>query len=283
MGTQDRAAMKKILVSNDDGIRAPGLLAVAKALNETNRYEIRVAAPEEEQSAKSHSITLRGTLTVRRYELPGELVDIPAYMVTGTPADCVKVALNTQLCEGWRPDLVISGINRGLNTGLNVHYSGTVAAAREANICSIPAIAASMDCRQHCNDGYFALGRALVELVDAVFQDMGEHGDEWARTILNVNAPNPTKGETRGWKLTQQGRAIFKDDYSPHSEEKDEEGNIILRRFSIHGAYEVNETDVAMDSAAVQEGYYSVTPLPLQYLRTPALGLENWPLFQANK
>merc|ERR1712137_454537 len=281
MGTQDRAAMKKILVSNDDGIRAPGLLAVAKALNETNRYEIRVAAPEEEQSAKSHSITLRGTLTVRRYELPGELVDIPAYMVTGTPADCVKVALNTQLCEGWRPDLVISGINRGLNTGLNVHYSGTCAAAREANICGIPAIAVSMDCRKHCDEGYYALGRVLVELVEAVLEDMTVHPEEWARTILNVNGPNLSQTESRGWKLTQQGRAIFKDDYVPHSEERTDDGQLILRRFSIHGAYEVNERNIEMDSAAVKEGFLSVTVLPLQYLRTPALTLEEWPIFSS--
>lgn len=112
---------KSILVSNDDGIKAEGLLALLKELHKQG-YDVRVVAPYEEQSAKSHAVTLFGELDVYSHVFPDELADIPAYAVDGTPADCVKLALGIPLFPGWTPDLLISGqYNCSIDTLISLH------------------------------------------------------------------------------------------------------------------------------------------------------------------
>src|SRR5947208_8075550 len=127
----------RILVSNDDGVRAPGILAVAQALQPLG--EVTIAAPSENQSGKGHSIITSDPIFVDQVTLAGGL---PAFSIVATPATCVKVGIRALMSE--RPDLVVSGINRGYNVGVVTYVSGTVGAAREAALQGIPAIASSL-------------------------------------------------------------------------------------------------------------------------------------------
>jgi 5'/3'-nucleotidase len=127
----------KILVSNDDGIDAPGINALAKALKEIG--EVIVVAPRTEQSAVGHKITMQNPLRVTKYYKNG---DFFGYAVDGTPADCIKMGIRNIMKE--QPDIVVSGINHGANTAISIIYSGTVSAAREAAIMDVPAIAISV-------------------------------------------------------------------------------------------------------------------------------------------
>ena len=128
---------RKILLVNDDGIRADGLAFLARLASRLG--EVTVAAPDSQCSAMSHRITVHGELTVKKVSFP--VPEVTAYSVSGTPADCVKVALHYLLSE--KPDIVFSGINRGYNAGVDILYSGTVGAAMEALVNGIPAIAFS--------------------------------------------------------------------------------------------------------------------------------------------
>src|SRR5437868_13668469 len=136
--------MKKILLTNDDGLESPGLTTLVHALLSTGRYDLRVVAPEREQSGVGHCITIHWPLFAEKVTLPDPVSFIPAFKVAGTPADCVKLAI-TNLFPDFVPDLVLSGINRGPNIGMNVFYSGTVAGALEACMNSLPAVALSLD------------------------------------------------------------------------------------------------------------------------------------------
>ena len=171
------------LLSNDDGIASPGLQAMRDALRE--RYEVIVLAPETEQSAASHALSLHRPLRLRQ-------VEEGTFALDGTPADCVYVALHggTRVVPR-RPDLIVSGINRGLNLGQDVFYSGTVAAAREGALRGIPAVAVSAHL-------YADLG-AVGQLGARVASELLARGVRGV--LLNLNVPKRWTGEVRAAKI----------------------------------------------------------------------------------
>ncbi len=186
-----RPKEKIILVSNDDGIRSHGILKLASALRRVGR--VYVVAPDRERSAAGHSLTLHRPLRVER-------VGEGMYAVDGTPTDCISLAVNGIMPS--RPDIVVSGINKGANLGEDVTYSGTVSAAMEGTLMGIPSIAVSLAGR----DGFdfkdaarFAVSLARRILKSGLPKD----------TLLNVNVPQVIK--VKGHRITRQGKRFFSD------------------------------------------------------------------------
>jgi 5'-nucleotidase len=179
--------MKRILITNDDGIRAEGLKALEKGL--AHLGEITVVAPDREMSATSQSITIHSPLRVH-------LIDEHHYAISGTPADAMILALHQLLQR--KPELVVSGINPGANLGENVIYSGTVAAAMEATLHGVPAIAVSLASRKATD--FTAAAQFAAQLAAKVLAEGLPHG-----VMLNVNVP---RGEVRGVRITRQSQKI---------------------------------------------------------------------------
>ena len=185
----------KILLTNDDGICAPGMWALYHRL--ASHHEVHVIAPSRERSAVGHGITLHRPLRAE----PVTMADgCRGFAVSGTPVDCVKLGVLEILAEP--PDLVISGINAGANVGVNINYSGTVSAAKEAALYGFPAIAASIAGRsmQHCSDGA-AFVAWLAETVHLRALPTG--------TFLNVNLPDQPLGTMGGVRVRRQATRFF--------------------------------------------------------------------------
>lgn len=232
---------KRILLSNDDGISAPGLAIlekIARALTD----DVWVVAPVAEQSGAGHSLTLHTPL---RPSKVGE----KRYTVNGTPTDCVLVAVN-HIMKDHRPDLVLSGVNMGVNLGEDVHYSGTVAAALEAALLGIRAIAfsQSFDSAEHIHwDTAETFGPEIARRVCAA---------GWAQNVLiNVNFPNRTAKDTKGVMVARQGKHKIGDDLVHREDPRGKPYIWIAARRMAEGG--VPETDLK----AVDDGYVSVTPL----------------------
>ena len=228
----------RILLTNDDGVRAPGLAAMAAALAPLG--EVTIVAPSENHSGSGHAITLSDPIFVERVEIaPGR----QATGLVATPATCVRVAIGKLLDA--RPDLVVSGVNRGLNWGTNAYISGTVAAAREAAMQGVPAIAASLDIAGHPNYGPSAEATARIA---AVVKDGGLPQG----IFLNVNIP--AGAEYKGVKVTRQsaqmGTERFEEARTPY-------GRRMYWSFFQQPASGEPGTDVE----AVLAGYVAVTPL----------------------
>ena len=190
----------RILLSNDDGVFAPGLLAICQALR-AEGHAVTVCAPDRPRSASSHSITLHKPLRVAQVELAD---GFPAHAVSGTPSDCALIGLD-EITKG-EVDLVVSGINHGPNLGWDIIYSGTVAAAMEATILGHPAIAvstASYDAHQRYDTAARYVAQKLVPKVAAYGIAPG--------TLLNVNVPNIDYADLKGVKLCHQGERRYKD------------------------------------------------------------------------
>jgi 5'-nucleotidase len=184
-----------ILVTNDDGIAAPGIDFLASALKAIG--EVVVVAPDSEKSAVGHAITLSDPIRVVDYNKNGHW---RGYAVSGTPADCVKIAVGALLER--RPDLVVSGINLGSNAGINVIYSGTVSAATEGTILGIPSIAVSLT--TYTDPIFDPAASFAVRIARLVLQKGLPE-----RTLLNINVPNVPAAEIRGMRITRQGMANF--------------------------------------------------------------------------
>ena len=176
----------RILLSNDDGVFSEGMRALALALQDGN--ELYIAAPDKQQSAASRSMTLYAPLRARKVELPG--IRAEAYAVSGTPVDCVRLAVGNLVPE---PDIVVSGINHGPNQGTDVLYSGTVAAAHEGALLGYPAIAVS-DCAYHPQ--YLETAARVARLCVGY---MTAHPLAFGR-LMNVNVPDIPFAELKGWK-----------------------------------------------------------------------------------
>jgi 5'-nucleotidase len=234
-----------ILVTNDDGIHAPGLAALAEAL--TALGEVYVVAPDREQSAVGHALTLHRPLRVDRI---GER----KFAVNGTPSDCVNLAVLGLLPEA--PVLVASGVNHGSNLGDDVTYSGTVSAAMEGTLLGVPSMAVS----QADPDGEGFDGAATV--ARAVAMRLLVEGLP-AKTLLNVNVP---RGEIKGIRLTRLGHRIYREKVI---REVDPRG----RPYYWIGAGPPEwAEDSGADIAAVHDGFASVTPLHLDLTHHGALG-----------
>jgi len=248
--------MSRILLSNDDGIFSEGLEALYEAVRPLG--EVIVVAPDREQSAAGHSLSLYRPLRIDR-------VREGWYAVDGTPTDCVNLALNG-LLKGERPDLAISGINKGGNLGDDITYSGTVAAAMEATLLGIPSAAVSL---VHEN------GEALrFELAGQVARRVAEQilgRGLKPGVLLNVNVPNIAPGECRGVRVTRQGKRIYGDAIVEKIDPRGREYYWI----GGNGLKWVIEPDT--DFEAVDQRTVSVTPIRMDLTDYDAMaGLEEW-------
>lgn len=227
----------KILLSNDDGVRAPGLKLLYDALAQI--ADVRVIAPDRNCSGASNSLTLHSPLSV-------EELENGFYSVNGTPTDCVHIGTNSPLSD--KPDLVVSGINDAPNMGDDVIYSGTVAAATEGRHMGFPAIAVSM--AEHSHEYYETAARITAELV----AHLKSHHLS-ADFVLNVNVPAKHYEDLSGVKLTRLGSRHKAEGMIHH---KDPRGNDIYW----YGPVGHQRDDgPGTDFAAVRAGFVSVTPL----------------------
>jgi 5'-nucleotidase len=231
----------KILVCNDDGIEAPGIQALADALKEIG--EVTVVAPLKEQSGVGHGITMQIPLRVIKYNNNGSFF---GYAVNGTPADCVKMGVRNIMTEP--PDLVVSGINRGSNTAINIIYSGTVSAAREAAIMGIPAIAISLTSHVATDFNYAGKVARMLAL-----KMTGK--DLPPGTLLNVNVPNLPEDQIKGIRLTTQGKSKWDDTYEKRI---DPNG---ASYYWLTGRLVDIDTDSDSDQGAIKNGFVSVSPI----------------------
>jgi 5'/3'-nucleotidase len=229
----------RILVTNDDGVRAPGLLALAQALRRS--ADVTIVAPAQNQSGKGHSIATSEPIFVDSITLSG---DIPAFSVETTPASCVKVAIGALMRE--RPDLVVSGINRGYNLGMVTYVSGTVGAAREAALMGIPAVAASLSVDE---SNYEPAAEVVRQVVDMVRKNGLTAG-----SLLNVNVPPGTANAIRGIQLTRQSRLTGVERF-------EEQKSPLGRRFFWSVWSEPTGDVEGTDVWAVEHGHAAVTPL----------------------
>ncbi|MBY0275046.1 5'/3'-nucleotidase SurE [Candidatus Binatia bacterium] len=231
----------RILVTNDDGILAPGIAALAHALEPLG--EIDVIAPESGQSGAAHAITFMAPLITQRVTVGGELT---GWSVDGSPADCVKLAVS-QLCE-HRPDLVVSGINAGSNRGVDVIYSGTVAAAVEAAFIGIPSLAISLEASAELDFARAAVhARRVVERAVELGISPG--------MVLNVNIPRLDRGEPKGVKVVPQSTRPWTDTYDRRT---DPRGRAYFW-LTDQGDREPEEHDT--DLSALRAGFITITPL----------------------
>ncbi len=244
-----------ILLSNDDGVWAPGIAAARAALEQVG--EVWTVAPDREQSASSHSLTLQRPLRINQI---GERV----LSVDGTPTDCVLVAVNKILPR--RPDLVVSGVNAGQNMGEDVIYSGTVAAAMEGTVLGIPAMAVSKMITERDNQqDYTAAARVAADLARRLKEWPLPHG-----SLLNVNVPDLPYDEIKGVKVTRTGTRVYRDVVV---EKIDPRGRPY---YWVGGAPEFSGGE-GSDWHAVDSGYVSATPLHLDMTDHQSLGaVQTW-------
>ena len=231
----------KILLTNDDGIRAEGLRVLYETLAEM--YAVVVVAPDRERSAVGHGITLHEPLRVERVPLGRSE---RGFAVSGTPVDCVKMGV-LELLED-RPDLVVSGINPGENTGINLNYSGTVAAAREAALYGIPSIAVSIQGPRPENYG------AAAEFTREMIPNLMEQGLPEG-TTLNVNVPDLPRDQIAGVKLSRQGT-------KPPCEYMEKKVDPRKREYYWHRCeFQPNPGEKDIDETLLNQKYISVTPI----------------------
>jgi len=237
--------MSNILITNDDGIHAPGLRALAATLSDLGT--ITVVAPSQERSASAQSLTLRQPIYC-------DQIAEREYAIEGTPADAVILALHTLLKE--KPDIAISGINRGGNAGENVFYSGTVGAAMEAAINRVPAIAVSVAYRGKEYD-FAPAARFMRSLVPLVLREGLPRG-----VLLNVNVPQDWSGEVR---ITRQSSKITRNQLQPGADPRGRHYYWLSEQQFIEGI----EPDT--DHAAIRDRAISITPLEIDQTHAPSL------------
>jgi 5'-nucleotidase len=235
----------KILVTNDDGVESEGLIVLAEALRGLG--EVTVVAPDSDRSGVSHSITIRHTVTIAKVE--GRAV--PTFACSGTPADCVVLGA-FELCGG-RPEIVVSGINRGANLGDDTSYSGTVAGAMEGILVGSHAIALSLASLWPKVDSVHHWTTAAGYARDLVAQVLRDPPP--ALTLLNVNVPNLPPERVAGVRYTSQGRKRYADRVARDSDD----GKVGY--YWIWGTFDRTEIEAGTDLEAVEQGFVSVTPM----------------------
>jgi 5'-nucleotidase len=257
-----------VLVSNDDGVQAAGIRALCEAMLPLG--EVVVLAPDAERSAAGHAITLSDPLRVNEVDL--EVPNVTAYSCSGTPADCVKLAVLAVLPR--RPDLVVSGINLGSNTGINVIYSGTISAAAEGTILGVPSAAFSIDCWD-CPD--FEPSKAIAT---NVAKNILEHGLA-PGTLLNVNIPNLPADELpsgslegRNYTLSVHGKADWQDTFDRRVDPQ----NRVY--YWLAGRKRERQEPPNTDEETLKSGKVSITPLHYDLTAYATLDvLTEWEMF----
>lgn len=231
-----------ILVSNDDGIFSDGLAALVNALRPI--ADVTIVAPDSQQSAVGHAITVHRPLRVREVKKDDVFF---GYAVDGTPADCVKLAIRNLMKS--KPDLVISGINHGSNTAISVIYSGTVSAATEGTILGIPSFAMSLTTFEANADFSYA-AKFARQLALKVIENGPLIG-----TMLNVNVPAVPESEIRGVVITRQGKSIWNDEF----EARRDPGN--KQYFWLKGELVELDEEEDIDQRAILNNKVSITPI----------------------
>lgn len=231
----------KILLTNDDGIHAAGLLALFDELKAD--FELSVVAPVSEMSAVGHAITLSSPLRVQEITRNGSFF---GYGVTGTPADCVKIAVQELLDSP--PDIILSGINLGANVGVNVLYSGTVSAATEGAFLGIRSAAISLDTRKDPDYGFTV--RFSREIIRFISESNLHRG-----TALNINIPAVSSDKIRGVSITRQGVSRFRERFERRI---DPHGNVY---YWLTGETPVEEDNADADARCLQNNRITITPI----------------------
>lgn len=232
----------RILLSNDDGIHAAGLKTLEK-IARTLSDDVWIVAPELDQSGSSHSLTLRDPLRLRE-------ISEKKYALSGTPSDCVLFATN-HLLKDHKPDLVLSGVNHGTNLAEDVTYSGTIAAAMEAVLLQIPAIAISLEVQSGHPAKWSTAEHHLPELIKKLAKITFKQ-----YVFMNINVPNVIASSIKGIRITHQGKSYFKDDIQ---ERIDPRG----KKYYWIGGVKYGTGDPNTDLEAVKDGYISLSPLSL--------------------
>ena len=231
----------RILLTNDDGILAEGLIALYEELK--GDFELSIVAPETEMSAVGHAITLSNPLRVRRFKRNGTFF---GYGVSGTPADCVKIGVQEILQQ--RPDMILSGINLGSNVGINLLYSGTVSAATEGAFLDIPSVAISLNTKNDPDFGFAAkFSRRMIRFVR-------ENGLREG-TALNVNIPAIPEDQIKGVSFTTQDLVRHKDIYEKRN---DPRGNVY---YWLATETPVEDSIPDTDLMALRENRITITPI----------------------
>lgn len=249
-----------ILVTNDDGIYARGILSLIEVMK--NFGKVVVVAPDKPQSGMGHAITIGRILRLNKMD---SMYGVEAYACTGTPVDCVKIAIYHVMKE--RPDLIVSGINHGANNSINVIYSGTMSAAVEGAVEDIPAIGFSL--LDHSRDANFEASKQVVhEVVEAALKNGID-----SHTCLNVNIPNVSYDQLKGIKVCRQAHAFWDDAFDKRTDPHGHDYFWMTGEFRNHD--DGDDTDVW----ALENNYVSV--VPVQYDMTAHRSvpqLKNWKL-----
>ena len=235
-----------LLLSNDDGIFAEGIQVLAETLSKDEDITLYIVAPDHEQSAAGHAITMHRPLRAKSVKFRHNTA-LKGWSVNGTPADCVKLAVESLLPE--KPDLVVSGINNGSNLGADIFYSGTVAAAIEGAILGIPALAVSLTDHKSPEYGYAA--DFTFRLIKTCRERNLPRG-----AVLNVNIPAKEKSEIAGVAVTRLGTRQYRNAFDKRIDPKGRE------YFWMAGeVQDVFEDEKDTDVAAIYNSYISITPL----------------------
>ncbi|KAH6808874.1 Survival protein SurE-like phosphatase/nucleotidase [Perilla frutescens var. frutescens] len=268
-----------VMVTNDDGIDAPGLRALVRALVASDRFHVFVCAPDRERSGVSHSSTVFKVINAKRVEINGAI----AFAVSGTPVDCTSLGISKSLFASI-PDLVISGINKGSNCGYHIIYSGTVAGAREAFLHNIPAVSLSYDWYgaggRHNVDDFALAAEACMPIISGIVTEIKKNAFP-RNSFLNIDVPADVANH-KGYRLTKPGNSMNKlgwkqvasqaqgekmisamtlaVDSSPSSEPEalatQNEHLMFIRK-----VLELQVEDGGTDYSSLQEGFISVSPL----------------------
>lgn len=234
----------RILLTNDDGINAPGLVALER-IARTLSDDIWVIAPEAEQSGVGHSRTLNTPLRLRK-------ISEKHYAVNGTPTDCLYMAIN-EVLKDHKPDLVLSGVNYGANLAESITTSGTVAATIEATLFGIPAVAFSQDVKEPGNAAKFHTAEHFGPMVlkQLLLQKFPE------KVLMNINFPDAEIGDVKGMRVTHQAQRLYESNLETRTDPRG-------KKYYWVGLLDFNcEQDDGTDIAAIAQNYISVTPLCL--------------------
>ncbi|UMZ73577.1 5'/3'-nucleotidase SurE [Natranaerofaba carboxydovora] len=239
----------KVLITNDDGVQAPGILALARRFSK--EAEVIVVAPEREKSATGHAITMHKPLRARRVsELEGDIKG-KVYSINGTPSDCVKLGLQA-LINGEEPDLVISGVNRGANLGTDVLYSGTVSGAMEGLILGYPSLAVSVvdfDVKD------YTLATDYAVYIAKKLHDGSLSNETLKKILLNINVPNLPEEKINGMEITHLGVRRYEDAFEKRIDPRGRE------YYWMAGDIVDDTSEKNADVTCVSENKVSVTPI----------------------
>ena len=252
-----------ILVTNDDGITAPGLRALISVLKEIG--EVIVVAPDTPQSGMGHAITLDSTLYSKKTIIDAENGALEEYSCSGTPADCVKLGLQEILLR--KPDICISGINHGSNSSINVLYSGTMSAAIEAGIEGVPSIGFSL-CDFSWNANFEPAKKIVKKIVSEALLNGIPKG-----VVLNVNIPKMGYADFKGIKICRQARANWKEKFDKRTNPMGKD------YYWLTGEFELLDKGEDTDEWALANGYISVVPTQFDLTAHYAIQhINNWKL-----